>query len=326
MLEDQGIPVLGFKGPALAMAVYGDLARRQYSDLDLVVRKEHLLQAVNAMRHGGFRLEPIVCRPRIIPCRGIPDNPRHLGAAREITFRAPDNTYFIDVHWELAHGRSRLFSPEPANLWERTENVALPLGSVSTFRREDLFLALCFHGTKHSWFRLKWLLDVAEMLRRPEPLDWSRIEEMTTIRPRAGLPASVALLLARDLLGAPMPARSERALRVTKRTFAVAAAIRDEILGRGHTRESDAATPWELEDRRWVRMKDAVTRAVSYPSGLFAQTVLEISPKDRALISLPKQVDLLYHVVRPGRLFAKHGIRAAGSFWSAVRRTIARAG
>ena len=58
LLRSHDVPVLAYKGPALAMAMYGDLALRQYSDLDLVVRKEHLLKAVGVMSHCGFEIVP----------------------------------------------------------------------------------------------------------------------------------------------------------------------------------------------------------------------------------------------------------------------------
>jgi hypothetical protein len=318
LLQSHGVPVLAYKGPALAMALYGDLALRQYCDLDLVVRKEHLLKAVGVMSHCGFEIVPTLGRPQMLPYLCRSENPRHLARAEEMTFRAPDKTYFVDVHWQLGHGPWRAFSPDAEKIWERTEKLDLPQGSVSTFCDEDLFLALCYHGSKHRWSCLKWLLDVAELLRKAETLDWFRIAEMMRVRPRTRASASLAILLAQELLNAPVPAEAARIVPATQRTLDEAAAIREEILLRGQTSGNDFPTLLALEERPLARMKYRTARAARYPGGLFSEVVLQVSPKDRAFIRLPEKLRFLYHVIRPARLVVKHGRRAFRSLWSVI--------
>src|SRR5438128_2552908 len=46
-LEQAHISVLALKGPAAAIMAYGDLALRQYEDLDLVIRAEDVWKAVD---------------------------------------------------------------------------------------------------------------------------------------------------------------------------------------------------------------------------------------------------------------------------------------
>lgn len=36
-------------------------------------------------------------------------------------------------------------------------------------------ILLCVHGSKHAWEQLKWVCDVAELVRRRPTLDWSRV-------------------------------------------------------------------------------------------------------------------------------------------------------
>jgi hypothetical protein len=316
LLEEHHVPVLAYKGTAVAMAVYGDLALRQYQDLDLVVRQEHLLEAVRVMTRCGFEIVPTNGRPQMIPYLCNPENPKHLAMAEEIPFRAPDKTYFVDLHWQLGHGPWRAFSPDVEKMWDRAVKLDLPNGSVSTFCNEDLFLALCYHGSKHRWSCLKWLLDVAELLRKAETLDWSRIEEMIKIRPRAAASASLAILLARDLLNAPLPAEATRVAPATQRTLAAAAAIQEEILSQGQTSGNDYPTLLALEERLMARMKYRTTRAMRYPGGVLSEIVLQVSPKDRALIPLPKKLQFLYHLIRPMRLLIKHSLRMSRSLWS----------
>jgi hypothetical protein len=321
LLEAHHIPVLVYKGPALATALYGNLALRQYSDLDLVVRKEHLLKAVGVMRHCGFEVVPTLGRPQMLPYLCCPENSRHLTRAEEIPFRAPDKTYFVDVHWQLGHGPWRAFSPDVEKMWERTEKLDLPQGSVSTFCREDLFLALCYHGSKHRWSHLKWLLDVAELLRKAETLDWFRIEEMMRVRPRARASASLAILLAQELLNAPVTDEVARIVPATQRTIDEAASIRDEIFLLGQTSGNDYPTLLALEERPVARMKYRVGRVLQYPGGVFSEVALQVSPKDRAVIPLPEKLRFLYHFIRPARLVAKHGRRAVRALWDRLSLT-----
>ena len=50
LLATHNIPAIPFKGPVLAVAVYGDLALRQFVDLDLLVQPQAVLQ-VKALLH-----------------------------------------------------------------------------------------------------------------------------------------------------------------------------------------------------------------------------------------------------------------------------------
>ena len=206
-LEHRGIATLAFKGPVAALAAYGDLALRQYQDIDLVVRNQDLLKTVNLLRLRGFKIAPGSCRP---------DNPKDVYRNHEVTLAAPDKTYFIDIHWRLASERARVFVPDVERMRDRVETVQLPAGSVSTFCREDLFVALCCHGAKHRWGRLKWLLDIAEILRSPVDLNWDRVKTITSERPLARASTSLAIFLAHDLLNAPMPAALPNGFRLPR--------------------------------------------------------------------------------------------------------------
>jgi hypothetical protein len=316
MLENGGVPVLAFKGPSLAMAVYGGLSLRQCQDLDLVIHKEHLVRAVHLMTGWGFRAIPTPDWPQITPYRCRPENSRDVARGQEIPFCAPDSSYYVDVHWQLGDIYWRSLSPDVEKLWERAERQDLPQGSVSTLCREDLFLALCAHGTRHRWLYLKWLLDIAELLRKAGTLDWSRIEEMARIRPGAGAAASVAVILARDLLQAPLPAEAGKILPATSRALAVAAGLREELLLRGQTSGEKPATLLALEARPVARMKYRAVRMIRYPDSLFREIFVRVDPKDRALICLSPGLQFLYYIIRPLRLVLKHAMRMARTLWS----------
>lgn len=316
MFQSEGVPVLSYKGASLAMAVYGGLALRQYNDLDLVIHKQHQAQAVHLMTGWGFQILPKPALPRVRPYLGRPEDPRNVERTQEIEFCAPDSTYYLDLHWQLGDRFWRPLNPDVEKLWDRAEWQDLPQGRVSTLCREDLFLALCAHGNAHRWVCLKWVLDVAELLRKAGTLDWWRIEEMVRIRPGAAASASVAVLLAHDLLEVAVPPEVERILPATPRTRTLATAVQEELLSKGQSSADEHTTLLALQARRVERMKYQAYRIIHYPDGLFREIFVQVSPKDRALIRLPKKLQFLYHLIRPIRLAVKHCVRMARTLWS----------
>ena len=315
MLEGEGISVLAFKGPSLAMTLYGGLSLRQCLDLDLMIRAEHVVKAAQLMKSCGYEPTPTPARPQLSPYLCRPENPRHLDRGKEIQYLSPDGTFYVDLHWQFADRFWRPFTPDVARLWERAIRQDLPQGSLSTLCREDLFLALCAHGTRHRWWCLKWLVDVAEILRKADVLDWARIEEMTRIRPGNGAAASVAVSLAHDLLEVSVPAEAARILPATARSRAFASAVRQELLCSGYSSGDEHTTLLALEGRSAARMKYRAARVARYPESLLRQIVAEIGPKDRHLIRLPRKLEFLYHFVRPLRLILTHSRRVARTLW-----------
>ncbi|MGH7231994.1 MAG: nucleotidyltransferase family protein, partial [Nitrospiraceae bacterium] len=57
MFERQGIAAVPYKGPVLAVSVYGNLALRQFRDLDIFVHKRDALKARDLLIERGYRPE-----------------------------------------------------------------------------------------------------------------------------------------------------------------------------------------------------------------------------------------------------------------------------
>jgi hypothetical protein len=157
LLQEHRIPVLAYKGPVLAMVAYGDLALRQYQDIDLLIRSGDVGNAVGLLT-GGFERAPFSCQP---------ENAKQVSRNHVIELVAPHQSYFVDLHWRLAPSHAQAFCPDVEDMWDRSEVIQLPHGKVFALCREDLFLALCFHGTKHRWSRLKWLFELRRCCAAP---------------------------------------------------------------------------------------------------------------------------------------------------------------
>ena len=55
LFETHHVHAIPYKGPVLAASVYGDLALRQFSDLDILVQKQDIPKAKDLLISNGYR-------------------------------------------------------------------------------------------------------------------------------------------------------------------------------------------------------------------------------------------------------------------------------
>jgi hypothetical protein len=84
------------------------------------------------------------------------------------------------------------------------ETVEMASYRVPVFAAEEWFLFLVQHGASHSWFRLRWLCDIAAFMRQGDRLDWAKV---VVLAERYGMCRLLhqALILANLLLDIPLP-------------------------------------------------------------------------------------------------------------------------
>jgi len=54
LLDGHGVECVPYKGPTLALRAYGDLAMREFGDLDLLVRARDVLKAKSVLMGRGY--------------------------------------------------------------------------------------------------------------------------------------------------------------------------------------------------------------------------------------------------------------------------------
>ncbi|MFO7926260.1 MAG: nucleotidyltransferase domain-containing protein [Halobacteriota archaeon] len=170
--EERGVRALPFKGPALEAFAYGDVGMRAYGDLDVLVPREDVTEAVDVLETRGYEWEDV---PRLddSPILGGPFT-KPLVAEYELQ---RDGTT-VEVRWRIGDA-DQPFAPDVETLWERRETVAVAGYDVPVLAPEDRLRMLAFHGTKHKWHLLKWACDfvaavVATDMDWPDLLDEAR--------------------------------------------------------------------------------------------------------------------------------------------------------
>src|ERR1700691_2994581 len=55
LLEEQGIPAVPYKGPTLAQRLYGNVALREFGDLDIMILERDVMRAQELIRSNGYK-------------------------------------------------------------------------------------------------------------------------------------------------------------------------------------------------------------------------------------------------------------------------------
>jgi hypothetical protein len=294
LFEAHGLPAIPFKGPTLAASAYGDLAFRQFSDLDILVRTHDLRKATDLLTAQGYQLELTKA-----------EEARFLREHFHYSFTRDAGRVRVEIHWALA-SPCWAFPIDFARLWERLEPVSLAGTTVGSFHPEDLLLILCVHGARHYWERLAWICDIAELIRVHREMDWDRLMEQA-MRLRYARILFVGLFLASNLLGGAPPEAVLRRVRADSLVPSLAAPVRQWLF-------SDATElVWDVDYyifylRLREDWRDRARYVLPYLCDLLRKAITP-NAKDRALLPLPTPLTFLYYVLRPLRLLREYGRR-----------------
>jgi len=191
--EARGVLVMPIKGATLAVSAYGDLTLRDFSDMDLLVPEGSIAEAQAVLLAQGYeRKDPYSESGETEHEEG----PYHVYIKRRTLFR-------VDLQWVMAH-QHFAFQLDRPEFWQRRTPVPLANKMVQGLAPEDLLIVLCVHGSKHAWEQLKWVCDVAELLRAHDHLDWDQIFSRASMW-RCRRLVLMGLSLAHRLLDVPLP-------------------------------------------------------------------------------------------------------------------------
>ena len=164
-LAADGIPLVPIKGPALAWLAYGDVALRQFEDLDLIVRRGDLLQAVAILEQEGFRLRELAA--------GV-DRRAFLETWQNWALEKPG---FPPLDLKPVLISHALSDPASADFMEAACRP-LPAAAAAGLRAPGpaaMLLAVCLDGAGEMWVKLSAVADVGALLAQHADLDWVRV-------------------------------------------------------------------------------------------------------------------------------------------------------
>lgn len=177
-----GVSLIPFKGPTLAAMAYGNLFLRDFRDMDLIVAREAIPKAYEVFEDQGYHTLDAQTKPYS----------KDLCFKRYHHFVKAHGTVRVDLQWVMARGDFSIQFDQQSIQWGLAEGdfsfqldrqsilknlqpIQLHDEEVMSLAPEELLLILCVHGSKHVWEELKWVCDVAELVRSHQDIDWERV-------------------------------------------------------------------------------------------------------------------------------------------------------
>jgi len=292
VLADSRIPVISFKGPALALMAYRNLALREFADLDLLVRPCDVVRTRDVLLHNGYVLNS-----------DVPDNTDAALSRfsdRQISFGKNDNHEIkLDLHWGVVSEWSS-FQLDVGSLFEYASIERRERISFLSLSPEYLLLLLCAHGTKHCWSNLRLLCDVACHVQSSPNLNWNLCVRLA--EPDGDLVMKHSLLLTRQVLGLQLPECVTNYASGDAKAHWLAAKAQTFLF-----REDGNRSPY-LDDRtrylqvlRYRLALEGGQRLRSSVALVFRRAFIPNEADWRSL-RLPRSLYFLYYLFRPIRL------------------------
>ncbi len=196
LFREGGIPFVVFKGLAIAATVYGDWGQRMITDVDMLLPGVAVPYATYLLREAGFQQE----------ASGRLSSERKGLQANASGFLLRDEEgklFMLDLHWSPTPRYFQVRWSTDLLLLRRVEAHLLGF-ALPVLSDEDHLLMLCVHGCKHEWERLRFVVDVAQMLhRKGGTLDWAYVWEQAEAL-RITRMVALGIYLAYRLLNAPV--------------------------------------------------------------------------------------------------------------------------
>lgn len=162
--KENDITIIPLKGPVLARFLYGDLSLRGRSgDLDLLIKKEQLKEAEEALGKIGFN-----------PNRESADifwRSFNLKYYREIGFIRSTNRLLVELHLDL---RGLFSYPPLEDFWSGLREFDLDGERILMPSNEDLLTYLCLVAMPLTEFiELRYLYDIHTLISKfGKDLNW----------------------------------------------------------------------------------------------------------------------------------------------------------
>ena len=288
LLKAQEIAAIPYKGPTLAASAYGDIALRQFADLDLIVHKRDVLLVKKLLVTRGWQPE------------------FELNDAQEAAFLDHYYDYgfrnergvLVEIHWKLTEGYFNV-PIDVERLWDRLVPVTIAGRRLMTLSTEDSLLIVCVHSSKHLWSRLGWISDVARLIESNREMNWPVVIDHAA-RVGSKRMLSLGLFLAAELLGASVPEQVRKKLHPDSTLWALAADVVKRLF------EERTNPPGILESALLhLRMRERLLDRIRYVLRLGLTTTVG----DLTTMRIPRALFFLYYLLRPLRLAAKYGRR-----------------
>lgn len=285
LLSAHNIRAIPFKGPILSTLAYGNLALREFCDLDILVSKEDFHQA-----------------KELLICRGYQHKyfAEHEAAYAQAQMMRPDGKGAIDLHYEIAP-RDFVFPVDSQLFWQRLQPVSIAGKTVDALSPEDSILVAYIHGSKEGWASLKRICDMAELICVYPKINWNQIIEQASL---FGNEESFffSLLIVNSYLKISLTKEIHQKVKELPKMQFLAEQYFNWIMSEAQVENSSNRMGAVYFFQ--MAMIDNLGGRLKY----ILKLALKVNEKDRAICLLPPFLSLLYYPVRLFRLLITYKI------------------
>jgi hypothetical protein len=168
-LADNQLPVIALKGLSLAKNIYGDIALRPMSDIDLLVKEEDMVRAGRILLALGYKPYFTAWESTLKIDRHWPHFTNKSGA-------------IIELHWNIVDSDSPI-KVDLDGLWKRACLIKIDNVEVRVLSPEDLLLHLCIHACSHLQCGIDLIpfCDMAGLIKTSgDKIDWQIVIKRAT--------------------------------------------------------------------------------------------------------------------------------------------------
>jgi hypothetical protein len=171
VLNEHQIPLVPLKGIYLSEIIYKDLGLRHLSDIDVLIREQHLDQVCELMKNNGWSVKAILRRSSLEDEEFTHAHPYSL-IKKHVT---------IELHTHLYSGNQGA-NISKEELWNDTRSEQFLGVEIRQFSNEMLLQHLCLHLHKHLFgteLKVLSFCDIREFLNvKRDEFSWQRFEQL----------------------------------------------------------------------------------------------------------------------------------------------------
>ena len=282
-LESHAVAAIPYKGPVLAQVIYSEIAMRQFSDLDILIRPADVPRAKAAVAALGYRPSSQMTEA---------EEQAYVWSGYEPAFDGTLGRNLLELQWRILP-RFYCVDLSVECLLERASEIGMGGSMVRALSPEDLVMILCIHAAKHAWSRLSLLCDIAGAARSRN-INYELLERRAH---RLGIARIVGVnfWLVHDLLGLPSPPPLAKCMQRDRNI---------EFLARRIQRRLSHASEYDPESSDYFQLMLALRERTSDRLCFLARLAFTPSMGEWATLRLPSWLFPIYRMIR---LYALQG-------------------
>jgi len=288
VFEDNDIIAIPFKGPVLAENIYGDIALRQFGDLDILVSPHSAFDAHELLKGLGYRPQLNLNGRQL---------KTYINNEYSCTYVIDKTRFVIELHWNLL-GRHSSFSLD-LNTIHTDCSSTLNKNQIRSFSSEDLLLYQCLHSSKDTWKLLENICCIAKIINLYKEINW-KIVESRARKMRCERILLMGLFLAFDLFEPTLPVSLKGRLGNDPVLKKMAWTIYDNIFDKSSETKTTIGSDFSFFH---MKMRDRILERVHYGVAI----VFNPSREEWRILPLPAPLSFLHYLFRPIRLAAGIG-------------------